>query len=68
MAEYVNFRGRKNHDGWGRQPGKINVFGVIVKIFHSLLFCLLYILYFIIGNLVTLILIKYIKIVIIHTM
>lgn len=68
MEEYGNFRGRKNHEGRGRQPSEINVFDGVVKFSHSIIFCTLYILYSITINLLTLILIKYIKIIIIYIM
>lgn len=66
MEKHGNFRVRKNHDGWGRKPSEINVFGVmlnftILSYFKIFLFSILVPVTF-----VTLILVKYIKIVIIH--
>lgn len=66
MEEYGNFRVRKNHDGRGRQPSEINVFAELLKFtilsyFELFLFSILVPVPF-----VTLILVKYIKIVIIH--
>ena len=66
MEKYGNFRVRKNHDGVGRQPSEINVFGVLLK-FTILSYFELFLLSILVPvTFVTLILVKYIKIVIIH--